>query len=138
MKIEPITVQVTIKAPIRQVWEKWTTPQDVMAWNSASEDWHTPQARNDLRVGGTFVYRMASRDGASGFDFSGVYYEVIPEKRVAYKMADGRKVTIQFDALSDGVQVSETFDLEQENTAELQRAGWQAILDHFKRYVEKS
>jgi len=137
MKTEPITVQATVNAPLSRVWDKWTTPRDVMAWNNASEDWHTPSAQNDLRVGGKFIYRMASRDGNSGFDFSGVYYEVIPDKRIAYTLEDGRKVNIEFNALGDGVKVTETFDPEQENTAELQRAGWQAILDNFKRYVEK-
>lgn len=137
MKTEPITVRVTVSAPLRRVWEKWITPQDVMQWNSASDDWHTPSAQNDLRVGGTFTFRMASRDGSMGFDFSGVYHEVIPEKKIAYTMEDGRKVSVEFNVQDNGVKVTEIFDMEQENTAELQRAGWQAILDNFKRYVEK-
>jgi len=138
MKKEAITVQVTVNAPLSRVWEKWITPQDIMNWNNATDDWYTPSAQNDLRVGGKFTSRMSSRDGSMSFDFSGVYYEVIPEKKLAYNLGDERKVSVEFNVVKDGVQVTEIFDREHENSAEAQRTGWQAILDNFKRYVEKA
>lgn len=138
MQNQPITVSAVVHAPLRLVWQKWITPQDVMAWNHASDDWYTPSAQNDLRVGGEFHYIMASRNESSRFDFSGVYTEVIPEKSIAYALGDSRKVHVAFTMLEDAVTVTETFDPEQTNTAELQRAGWQAILDNFRRYVEKA
>ena len=136
MKNEPITVSVHIHAPLQQVWQRWTDPVSVKIWNHASEDWHTPSAQNDLRVGGEFHYIMASRDGKHSFDFTGVYTEIIPEKKIAYTLGDGRNVTVTFAEQNGVVFVSETFDPEQENTADMQRAGWQAILDNFKRYAE--
>lgn len=138
MQNQPITVSATVNAPLALVWQKWTTPQDVMGWNNASDDWYTPSAQNDLRVGGMFHYMMASRNGNNGFDFSGVYTEIIPEKSIAYMLGDSRKVHVTFTVRGNAVIVTETFDPEQANAADLQRAGWQAILDNFKAYVEKS
>ena len=136
MKAERITVRTVVAKPVRDVWKKWTTPEDIMAWNSASDDWYTPSAENDLRTGGEFRSRMAARDGSFGFDFFGVYDEVIPERKIAYTMGDGRKVTVEFAATDAGVEITETFEAEESNPLEMQRDGWQAILDHFKRYVE--
>lgn len=131
-----ITVQTTIKAPVEEVWELWSNPRDVEKWNNASEDWHTPRAENDLRPGGRFNYRMEAKDGSSGFDFTGIYDEVLPNERIIYTLGDGRRVTIDFKYNNDETVVTENFDLEDENPAELQRTGWQAILDNFKRYAE--
>lgn len=131
-----ITIETTIKKPIDQVWEKWTLPKHIMAWSNASEDWYTPSAENDLRVGGSFNNKMAARDGSSSFDFIGVYDEVIFGKKIAYTIGDGRKVVIEFTELDGCVKIVETFETEETYPLEMQRAGWQAILDNFKRYAE--
>ncbi len=132
------TVTARIRAPLARVWAYWTLPEHVRQWNSASDDWHTPTATSDLRPGGTFVYRMESRDGKAGFDFSGVYETVEAMRALSYRLEDDRRVTVGFQEADGEVVVTETFDTEQPNTAERQREGWQAILDHFKRYVEES
>jgi uncharacterized protein YndB with AHSA1/START domain len=131
-----ITVSTTVKSPIEKVWKAWTTPADIMQWNSASEDWHTPKAENDLRTGGSFSSRMEAKDGSFGFDFGGTYDEVIPHELIAYTMSDGRTVKIEFSSYGNSTDVIETFDAETENSEEMQRAGWQAIMDNFKKYVE--
>jgi uncharacterized protein YndB with AHSA1/START domain len=133
-----ITVEATVNAPIETVWKCWTEPKHITQWNNASDDWHTPHAENDLRVGGKFLSRMESRDGSMGFDFIGTYQEVIEYKMIAYTMEDGRKVEITF-LIENGktTQVTETFDPENENTLELQKTGWQAILNNFKNHVEQ-
>lgn len=131
-----ITVEALVQAPVEQVWQCWTAPEHITQWNAASDDWHTPWAKNDLRVGGTFTSRMEARDGSMGFDFEGEYDEVQPLQLIRYHMADGRRVTIQFTFSDAGTHVSETFDAESVHSAELQRQGWQAILNRFKGYVE--
>lgn len=131
-----ITVETTINAPIEKVWKCWTEPVHIMQWNNASADWHTPYAENDARTGGKFKSTMAARDGSMSFDFEGVYSHVQPQKLIEYAMADGRKVKIEFQSADGGVKVIETFDPESENSIELQRGGWQAILDNFKKHVE--
>ncbi|MCD6064115.1 MAG: polyketide cyclase [Flavipsychrobacter sp.] len=131
-----VTVETTVKAPVDKVWQYWTTPVHIMQWNNASEDWHTPSATNDLRSGGSFTCRMEAKDGSFGFDFGGTYDEVVPNKRIAYAMGDGRRVTVDFTDNGNETKVSETFDAETENPVDMQRAGWQAILDNFKRYTE--
>lgn len=135
---EPVTVEVFITAPPERVWEMFTSPDAIMEWNAASDDWHTTAATNDLRVGGTFTSRMEAKDQSEGFDFSGVYTEVVPHERLRYEMEDGRTVTVTFTPEATGTRVTETFDPEQENAIEMQRAGWQAILDNFKAFVERS
>lgn len=132
-----ITVQATINSSLEQVWKCWTTPADIMQWNNASDDWHTPNATVDLRVGGQFTSRMEARDGSFGFDFSGTYTVVEPQARLEYVLEDDRKVSITFAQDGDLVTVTEAFQAESENAAELQKAGWQAILDNFKRHVER-
>ena len=132
-----ITVEATILAPVEKVWELWTTPHHIMKWNNASDNWHTPRAENDLRVGGRFVSHMAAKDGSVGFDFGGIYDEVNTNKRIAYTMDDGRKNAITFTGSGSQTKVSETFDAESENSVELQRTGWQAILNNFKKYTEQ-
>jgi len=131
-----ITVETTVKAPAEKVWKYWTEPAHITKWNSASDDWHTPSATNDLRAGGTFTARMEARDGSMGFDFAGVYDEVRTNERIAYTMSDGRKVTVDFKANGDETTVTETFDAESTNSIEMQRGGWQAILDNFRKYTE--
>jgi len=131
-----ITVKATIKAPIEKVWKFWTAPEHIIKWNNASDDWHTPRAENDLRVGGTFLSRMEARDGSFGFDFGGVYDEVKENELIEYTIGDGRKVIIHFTPAGDSTEVDETFETESTHSIELQRGGWQAILDNFKRYVE--
>ncbi len=133
----PIAIQTTVQKPIELVWKKWTNPSDVMQWNHASDDWHCPSATNDLRVGGEFHYIMAARDGSVEFDFNGVYTEILPLQKIAYTIEGGRKVVVLFEKISDTeTQIIETFDPEDENPIEMQTAGWQAILDNFKQYVE--
>lgn len=131
-----ITVEATINAPVDAVWEKWTNPDDIIKWNNASDDWHTPKAENDLRVGGRFLSRMEAKDGSSGFDFNGVYDQVKTNELIAYTIEGGRKVKIGFTGNGAETKVTETFEAEDENPIEMQRGGWQAILDNFKKYVE--
>ena len=131
-----ITVESTVNAPVEKVWNYWTSPEHIIHWNNASDDWHTPFAENDIRTDGKFLSRMEAKDGSMGFDFAGVYDEVVPNELIAYTMGDGRKVKIIFSAQGDQTKVVETFEAENENSVELQRGGWQAILDNFKRYTE--
>ena len=131
-----ITVQTHVEAPIDQVWMAWTEPEHIMRWNNASDDWHTPRATNDLREGGTFTCRMEAKDGSTGFDFGGTYTNVTPHALIAYVMDDGRTVSVTFEAKGEATHVTETFEAEQENPLEMQRQGWQAILDNFKKYTE--
>lgn len=137
MENKRITIETIVKKPINQVWEKWTLPEHIKEWNNASDDWYTPSAENDLSVGGTFVYKMAAKDGSYSFDFGGIYDEVILNRKIAYTLGDGRKVVIDFTEEDEGVQIVETFEAEGTHSVEMQRAGWQAILDNFKRYAEK-
>lgn len=131
-----ITVKCIVEAPVEIVWKLWTTPAHITKWNNASEDWHTPYAENDLRVGGKFKSTMASKDGTMSFDFEGTYTEVKDHSFIEYQLADNRKVDIYFIELEEGVEIIESFDPENENSEEMQREGWQAILDNFKKYAE--
>ena len=131
-----ITIETVVKATLNKVWDAWNNPEDIKKWNTASEDWHTPQSTVDLREGGKFTARMEAKDGSMGFDFEGTYTRIEPHKIIEYGMADGREVQVEFIERPDGVLVKETFDAESENPADFQRAGWQAILDNFGRYVE--
>lgn len=136
MHTTQVTIEATVNAPIEKVWQYWTGPQHITQWNAANDDWHTPHAENDPRTGGKFKSRMEAKDGSFGFDFEGVYDEVQPQKKIAYSLGDDRKVEITFTETADGVKVTETFDAEGTNPVEMQRAGWQAILDNFKKYTE--
>nr|WP_315145439.1 SRPBCC family protein [uncultured Flavobacterium sp.] len=135
--IETITVETLVNAIIEKVWEFWTKPEHITQWNNASEDWHTPRAENDLQIGGKFLSRMEAKDGSFGFDFEGIYDEVLTNEKISYTLLDDRKVSITFLPTENGVQVTETFEAETMNTLELQKMGWQAILNNFKKYVEK-
>ena len=136
LKKSVISVQTKIDAPISLVWKYWTTPEDITRWNNASDDWHTPRAENDLRTGGKFSYRMEARDGSTGFDFGGVYDKVILNKQIDYTIGDGRKVNIVFSTVGNKTEVVETFETENIHSIEIQRNGWQSILDNFKKYAE--
>jgi uncharacterized protein YndB with AHSA1/START domain len=136
MKNQKITVETLISAPAKTVWKYFTTPEDIMAWNNASDDWHSPRAQNDLRPGGKFNYRMESRDGKEGFDFEGTFVEVVPNKVLTYTIADGRAAEVSFDEEGRKTRVVTTFEAEKENPVEMQKGGWQSILDNFKKYVE--
>jgi uncharacterized protein YndB with AHSA1/START domain len=134
---QSITIETTVKAPVEKVWELWNKPEHITRWNSASPDWHTPSAENDLRVGGQLKARMEARDGSMGFDFAGIYTEVKENEKIAYTLGDGRTVEIIFTPVEGGTYIRETFDAEDQNSLEMQRMGWQAILDSFRVYAEK-
>lgn len=131
-----ITIATTVNAPIEKVWSYWTSPDHITQWNAANEDWHTTKAENDLKVGGKFSSRMEAKDGSFGFDFGGTYTEVVTNEKITYTLEDDRKVSITFTQTPEGVDVVEAFEAETQNSEELQRSGWQAILDNFKRYTE--
>lgn len=131
-----ITIETIVHSPVQKVWEYWSAPAHIVKWNSASADWHTPSATNDLRKGGSFTSRMEARDGSFGFDFGGVYDEVREHEYIAYTIGDGRKVAVSFSAENGATKIVESFEAEGVNSVEMQRAGWQAILDNFKTYTE--
>ena len=131
-----VTVEATVNAPVEKVWKSWSEPQHITKWCAASDDWHAPKAENDLRTGGTFSTRMEAKDGSFGFDFGGVYDNVKKNELIEYTMGDGRKVRVAFTPSGDTTKIVETFDAETTNPVDMQRTGWQAILDNFKRYTE--
>jgi uncharacterized protein YndB with AHSA1/START domain len=131
-----ITVETIVGVPIIKAWELWTVPEHIMNWNNASEDWYTPFAENDLRIGGKFVFRMAARDGTMEFDFEGVYDDVHPYELISYVIADGRNVQITFESHGNQTIVTESFEAEGANPIEMQKDGWQAIVNNFKKYSE--
>jgi uncharacterized protein YndB with AHSA1/START domain len=131
-----ITVETVVRAPLGEVWSAWNDPDQIVKWNQAQEDWHTTRSTVDLREGGKFLSRMEAKDGSAGFDFEGTYTRIAPHSLVEYRMSDGREVRVELAERPDGVLVKETFDAETENPPEVQRAGWQAILDNFGRHVE--
>jgi uncharacterized protein YndB with AHSA1/START domain len=133
-----ITVGTTVNAPAEKVWDFFNAPEHIVKWGAASPDWHTVRAENDLQVGGKFNYRMEAKDGSFGFDFSGAYEEVEANKLIAYTMDDTRKVKITFTTEGSATTLKETFEAETENPVEMQKAGWQAILDNFKQYTESN
>ncbi|MFT3793994.1 SRPBCC family protein [Flavobacterium sp.] len=135
-KNKMITVEATVNAPVAKVWAYWSAPKHITQWCQASPDWHAPKAENDLRTGGTFSTTMAAKDGSMSFDFGGVYDDVVEHQHIAYTMGDGRTVDITFTASGDQTHVRETFEMESMNPEEMQRGGWQAILDSFKNYTE--
>ncbi len=130
-----ITVQTEIPVSIAAAWEYWTAPHHIMQWNQASADWHTTDARNDVRVGGEFASTMAAKDGSFSFVFGGTYTAVVPQRHLAYTLGDTRTVTVDFSETASGTLIIERFTPEQMNPPERQQAGWQAILDSFARYA---
>lgn len=137
-KKELVTIVAKVNAPIEKVWELWTGPEHIIKWNAASEDWHTTSAENDLRIGGKFTSRMEAKDGSFRFDFGGVYNEIDEHERIVYTMGDDRKVWTTFTKIDGGTEVISTFEAESENPVDMQKAGWQSILDNFKKYSENS
>jgi uncharacterized protein YndB with AHSA1/START domain len=137
MDKQSITIKTTINLPVESVWRYFTEPEHIKNWNNASDDWHTTEADNDLQIGGKFRSRMEAKDGSFGFDFSGVYDDIKLYEKIAYTIEDGRKVVIIFKCEEESTDITETFDAESENSLEMQKAGWQAILDNFKKYVEE-
>lgn len=133
---QKITVEVMVNLPIEKVWKIWTTPADIMKWNTASDEWHTPKAENDLRVGGKFLSRMEAKDGSFGFDFIGTYTSVKTNEEIGYTMEDGRTCVTNFSKEGNTTKVVTTFDAETENSIEMQKGGWQAIANNFKKYAE--
>lgn len=133
-----ITVECTIKSSIDKVWNYWTTPEQIMLWNHASDDWHCPKVHNDFNVGKRFLYTMAAKDGSFSFDFEGTYTEIIENKSIKYVLDDKREVSVDFITIGDTVEIVETFEAETQNTIELQQFGWQAILNNFKKLVESN
>lgn len=131
-----ITVSAVVNKPVAHVWKVWTDPSHITQWCAASDDWHCPKATNDPRTGGKFSSTMAARNGSASFDFEGVYDEVQRHKRIAYTMGDGRTCEILFTEEDGGTKVVESFDAEAQNPVEMQRDGWQAILDRFKKHAE--
>lgn len=131
-----ITIEARVKVPIEKAWEYWNDSRHVKLWNSASSDWHTTKAENELKAGGKFLYRMEAKDGSFGFDFGGIYDVIEPPKLLAYTLGDGRKVEVNFQEEQESTNIVETFQAEDTNSIERQREGWQAILNNFKRYAE--
>ncbi|MEK7394853.1 MAG: SRPBCC family protein [Fibrobacterota bacterium] len=131
-----ISVETTVDSSLARVWEAWTNPVDIVKWNFASDDWHCPSSHVDLRVGGVYGSRMEAKDGSFGFDFGATISALEPEALLQYDLGDGRKVDVRFTQTDSGVRVTESFDAEDENSAEMQRTGWQAILDNFRKHVE--
>lgn len=131
-----ILIETTVSQPVELVWKLLTLPEHVKEWNSASDDWYTPSAESNLTAGGEFHYQMSARDGSFSFDFGGTYEEIIPNKKLSYVLGDGRKVCMELAEEENGVRIREVFDAEETNPPEMQKDGWQSILDHFKRYAE--
>jgi uncharacterized protein YndB with AHSA1/START domain len=132
-----ITVENIVDAPVEKAWECWSKPEHIIKWNNASDDWHTPRAENDLRPGGRFVWRMEAKDGSMGFDFGGVYDVVKKNECIEYTIGDGRKVKVFFTAQGNKTKVVESFEAESTHSLEMQKGGWQNILDSFKKYTER-
>ncbi len=131
-----ITVEASVNAPVEKVWQVWNNPADIMQWNTPDPSWHTPSSENDLRINGKFKNRMEAKDGSFGFDFEGTYDKVDRHKEIAYTMADGRTATTLFEEKDGKTTLATTFDAETENDPEVQKQGWQAILNSFVKYVE--
>ncbi|MBS1916940.1 MAG: SRPBCC family protein [Bacteroidetes bacterium] len=138
MSAEKITVQAIVSADTKKTWDYWTKPEHITKWNFASDDWHCPAAENDLRAGGKMKSRMEAKDGSFGFDFEAIYEEVADQKKIVYTIADGRKVVTDFENENGKTKITTVFDAENENPAEMQKAGWQAILNNFKKYAENN
>ena len=133
-----ITVQTLVNASLQKVWECWTQPGHITQWAFAADDWEAPAAENDVRIGGRFKTVMAAKDKSTSFDFTGTYTNVNGHEIIEYDIDDGRHVKVTFEETPEGVRITETFQMENENPEEVQRSGWQAILENFKRYVERS
>ncbi len=131
-----LTVEITVNKAIENVWQFWTTPADIAQWNNPFDNWHSPRVENDLKPGGSFLYRMEAKDGSEGFDHSGKYDKVIKNQLIAYTVSDGRKSIIKFVSNDDTTTIIETFELEKGNSIEMQKNFCQSVLNNFKKYAE--
>lgn len=138
MKQDPIIIETTVAARPEKAWELYTGADHLVNWNHASDDWYCPSASNDLRPGGELKATMAARDGSVSFEFVGIYDQVTPPKSMSYTMGDGRHVSVQFEPVNESTRVTTTFEPETQHSLEMQREGWQAILDNYAKYVAKS
>lgn len=138
MNTTKITVESIVSADIKKVWDYYTKPEHITKWNFASDDWQCPKAENDMRVGGKYTARMEAKDGSFGFDFEATYSEITDKEKFTYTMGDGREATVNFKNLDDKTKVTVTFDAESVNSEEMQKGGWQAILNNFKKYTENN
>lgn len=136
MNFTKITIEALIAASPKKVWDYYNSPKHITQWNHASDDWHCPKAENDMKIGGTYLARMEAKDGSFGFDFKAIYDEIIPMAKVAYTLEDERKVVTTFEKQGEQTKVTTVFDAEGMNPIDMQKAGWQAILNNFKRYTE--
>ena len=136
MTASVITVQALVNTPVEKVWELWTNTDHITKWNSASPEWHLPEATHNLEAGGKFLYRMEAKDKSMGFDFTGTFTEVIKNEVIKYTIDDNRKVTVNFSREGNATRIVESFEDESENPLDMQRTGWQAIMDNFKKYAE--
>lgn len=135
--MEKIKIETSVSADINKVWNYWTKPEHITKWNFASDDWHCPKSENDLRTGGKFNSRMEAKDGSFGFDFGGIYDDVIEHKKIAYTMEDGRQAITNFESQGNKTKITTLFDPEKTNPIEMQKNGWQEILNNFKKHVEE-
>jgi len=133
-----IVVKTTVYAGIEKVWDYYTNPEHITKWNFADPSWQCPSASNDMRAGGKYSARMEAKDGSFGFDFEAVYDEVAEGERFTYTMPNGRQASVVFKKDGDQTEVTVTFDPETEHPLEMQKNGWQAILDNFKKYTESN
>lgn len=138
MDKKTITINVRVQVPIDKVWEYWTKPEHIINWNFASDEWHTPSATNDLRPEGRFSYRMEAKDGSMGFDLEGTYTEIENEKKISSILDDKREVNVEFKSEENNTLINESFEAENTHSIEMQRDGWQEILNNFKKYAESS
>ncbi|MCM5663057.1 SRPBCC family protein [Galbibacter mesophilus] len=136
METKNISITTTVNASPVKVWDHWNTPEHIMQWNFASPDWHCPKAENDLKVGGKLTSRMEAKDGSFGFDFEGIYNEITPYEKISYTLLDGRQVITIFEEIDDKTKITTTFEADSQNPIEMQRDGWQAIINNFKLYTE--
>lgn len=135
--MDKIKIDITILRPVEKVWDYFHAPKHITKWNFAHESWFCPSSENDLKVGGKFNNRMEAKDGSFGFDFIGIYDEVIQNERIKYHIEDGREVEVIFEKIDENTtKVTEIFDPEKQNSVEMQREGWYAILNNFHKYVE--
>ena len=134
--MKTITVENEINKSVQQVWELWTTPKHIINWNFATLEWHCPAAEHELKIGGKLKYHMAARDGSMAFDYTATFTQIKPNELLEYTLDDGRKVSIKFSEQNRVTKIVETFEVEDENSIDMQRQGWQGILDNFKKYAE--
>jgi uncharacterized protein YndB with AHSA1/START domain len=129
-----ISVSVEINAPIAKAWDAYISPEAINQWNFASDDWQCRDARVDLRVGGSFSSHMEAKDGSFGFDFEGTYTNIVEHQLLEYSFGD-RFARVLFEQVGESSRVTVEFDTEDENSVDMQREGWQAILNNYAKYV---